>query len=138
LLLLVPKVSRIVYSTCSVHATENEHVVRAALLSDEAVAGPFHLASKDDVLPKWHRRGMPEEMTEPEDAASVIRCSPGEDATNGFFVSCFMRKEAVVPPTTKRKAEADSEAEDEDEGRTADVSIPKRKKKKKKKKSHTT
>lgn len=26
------------------------------------------------------------------DATSVIRCLPGEDATNGFFVSCFIRK----------------------------------------------
>jgi hypothetical protein len=62
---VVPKASRIVYSTCSVHATENERVVCAALLSEEAVAGPFHLASKQDVLPKWHRRGMPNEMAVP-------------------------------------------------------------------------
>jgi len=26
------------------------------------------------------------------DAECVIRCSPGEDATNGFFVSCFVRQ----------------------------------------------
>lgn len=23
---------------------------------------------------------------------AVIRCLPGEDATNGFFVSCFVKK----------------------------------------------
>ena len=26
------------------------------------------------------------------DAECVVRCSPGEDATNGFFVSCFVRQ----------------------------------------------
>ena len=26
------------------------------------------------------------------DADCVVRCSPGEDATNGFFVSCFVRQ----------------------------------------------
>jgi hypothetical protein len=27
-----------------------------------------------------------------DDAECVVRCTPGEDATNGFFVSCFMRQ----------------------------------------------
>lgn len=26
------------------------------------------------------------------DAECVVRCSPGEDAMNGFFVSCFVRQ----------------------------------------------
>ncbi|KAJ7746636.1 S-adenosyl-L-methionine-dependent methyltransferase [Mycena metata] len=121
-----PKAARIVYSTCSVHATENERVVRAALLSDEAAAGPFRLAPREDVLPEWHRRGMPDEMTVPEDATSLIRCSPGEDATNGFFVSCFVRQEVEVSLPNKRKADA----EEED---ASGVAMPKRKKKKKKK-----
>ena len=53
---------RIVYSTCSVHAIEDEHVVRQALKTDEAINGKFKLASKEDVLPMWRRRGIPEEM----------------------------------------------------------------------------
>jgi putative methyltransferase len=60
-----------------------------------------------------------------EDAAALVRCSPGEDATNGFFVSCFVRKEATAASTSKRKAEAG------DEG----AEVPKRKKKKKTKKA---
>src|SRR5882757_791667 len=32
------------------------------------------------------------------DAECVVRCSPGEDATNGFFVSCFVRH-SVGDPT---------------------------------------
>lgn len=56
----VPFVQRIVYSTCSVHATENEHVVRQALKTEEAINGKFKLASRQNVLPAWHRRGLPE------------------------------------------------------------------------------
>jgi 25S rRNA (cytosine2278-C5)-methyltransferase len=38
----------------------------------------------------------------------MIRCSPGEDATNGFFVSAFVRADhAKVKTATKRKAESD-------------------------------
>ncbi|KAJ7056603.1 S-adenosyl-L-methionine-dependent methyltransferase [Mycena amicta] len=113
----VPKATRIVYSTCSVHATENERVVRQALVSEEAKAGPFVLAPRAEVLPTWPRRGMPEEMESPDNAASVIRCSPGEDATNGFFVSCFVRG------SRKRKAEGEEQEE----------TRPRKKKKRKKK-----
>jgi hypothetical protein len=39
-------------------------------------------------------------------ADCLIRCSPGEDATNGFFVSCFVRA-SNREDTRKRKREAD-------------------------------
>ncbi|EIM90969.1 S-adenosyl-L-methionine-dependent methyltransferase [Stereum hirsutum FP-91666 SS1] len=88
-----PSVQKIVYSTCSVHAAENEHVVHQALNSEEAALGHFVLAPRSQVLPSWHRRGLPSDMKSdnPDDADSLIRCSPGEDATNGFFVSCFVK-----------------------------------------------
>lgn len=54
----VPNIQRLVYSTCSIHATENENVVLRALQSSEAKAGNFRLASRDDVIPSWHRRGL--------------------------------------------------------------------------------
>jgi putative methyltransferase len=106
-----PSVTKIVYSTCSIHAIENEHVVRAALKSEEARTGNFKLAAQDEVLPTWHRRGLPEELDNPGDARSLIRCLPGEDATNGFFVSCFTkvlendRRDNPDKPTQKRKSD---------------------------------
>jgi 25S rRNA (cytosine2278-C5)-methyltransferase len=43
-------------------------------------------------------------------ASAVVRCSPDEDATNGFFVSCFARgvvDEGALSSNLKRKADAD-------------------------------
>ncbi|KAL1677689.1 S-adenosyl-L-methionine-dependent methyltransferase [Schizophyllum commune] len=146
-----PSARRIVYSTCSIHATENEHVVREALASEECRTGDFALASRDSVLPTWPRRGMKEEMVESgADAEGLIRCLPGEDATNGFFVSCFVRRmedemedvegsegkkaTAQQPTSKKRKAEdADHTQADETAQEGGTTALAKRKKKKKKK-----
>jgi len=105
LLIPVPRVRKIVYSTCSIHATENEHVVRAALNSDEALSKGFKLASPHQVLPTWPRRGLEDELDSPDDAASLVRCSPTDDGTNGFFVSCFVRPPEVQ--LGKRKTTSD-------------------------------
>ena len=63
-ILPVPAVEKIVYSTCSVHAAENEDVVCQALASDEAHTGKFILADREDVLPTWPRRGIQDNMGE--------------------------------------------------------------------------
>lgn len=57
----------------------------------------------------------------PADALSLIRCSPGEDATNGFFVSCFVKRSH--PVSRKRK---------EITGDCMEADTPKPRKKKKK------
>ncbi|KAF8802546.1 S-adenosyl-L-methionine-dependent methyltransferase [Phlegmacium glaucopus] len=119
-----PNVKKIVYSTCSIHATENEHVVRDALNSDEAKSAIFLLAPQNEVLPEWVRRGYPDEMDSPDQASSLIRCLPGEDATNGFFVSCFMKHSGDV--TRKRKAISVTEAPEV----SASGNRPRKKKKK--------
>ncbi|WFD36191.1 25S rRNA (cytosine(2278)-C(5))-methyltransferase [Malassezia cuniculi] len=58
-----PGLTRFTYSTCSVHDEENEHVVVAALESDEAVKGGWQLAPREQVLPTWPHRGRGEACT---------------------------------------------------------------------------
>ena len=69
-------------------------------------------------------------------AGSLIRCSPGDDATNGFFVCLFMRvtanpgSEDQPSLSTKRKHEAD--------GLELEIpNCPSKKRKKRKKKKNT-
>ncbi|PCH42320.1 S-adenosyl-L-methionine-dependent methyltransferase [Wolfiporia cocos MD-104 SS10] len=122
-----PAVDRIVYSTCSIHAVENEHVVRRALKSEEAANGRFKLAAPNDVLPTWRRRGLAEEMDDPADALSLVRCSPGEDATNGFFVSLFVRENAHASQSPKVESRKRGAEEHDNTARP----VAKRRKKKK-------
>lgn len=60
----VPSVKRIVYSTCSIHAIENELVVRDALQSDVARKNGFRLGKRSEVLGTWRRRGLVEHLGE--------------------------------------------------------------------------
>ncbi|EMD34155.1 hypothetical protein CERSUDRAFT_55626 [Gelatoporia subvermispora B] len=145
-----PSVRRIVYSTCSIHATENEHVVRQALQTEEALGAGFRLAPREQVLPQWKRRGISEEMNSPADAQSVVRCSPDEDATNGFFVSLFVRADETKNNMTDVTAPTHRPNIGEDKGTSTakrkerDVSEvlagpaeDQRRRKKRKKKSHS-
>ncbi|TFK49893.1 S-adenosyl-L-methionine-dependent methyltransferase [Heliocybe sulcata] len=109
-----PGVVKIVYSTCSVHATENERVVCQALKSQEAQTAHYTLAPREAILRDWPRRGIPEEMDDREQALSVIRCRPGDDATNGFFVACFIKASQpdsrdVAAAAGKRKVSSGTE-----------------------------
>ncbi|KZT07718.1 S-adenosyl-L-methionine-dependent methyltransferase [Laetiporus sulphureus 93-53] len=116
-----PSIQRIVYSTCSVHAIENEHVVRKALATDECSKGGFQLADPAMVLPGWKRRGLADEMGNAAEAQSLVRCSPDEDATNGFFVCLFVRVEPedenkLSEIGSRKRGAADSEVEASDAG----------------------
>jgi len=68
---LVPSVKKVVYSTCSVHAIENEGVVRNILNSEECKIGRFRLAPQNEVLATWPRRGSPEELDSPGESLGL-------------------------------------------------------------------
>ncbi|PVG04355.1 S-adenosyl-L-methionine-dependent methyltransferase [Serendipita vermifera] len=132
-----PALQRLVYSTCSIHTIENEQVVLRALESEEARVGNFELATREQVIPTWHRRGtLIEGMDDTTIADSLIRCLP-EDGTNGFFVACLVRKTASL--NKKRKADELDGSKEEVVGlgatqsATQSDSPPSKKKKKKKK-----
>ncbi|WVR00007.1 hypothetical protein IAU59_007149 [Kwoniella sp. CBS 9459] len=108
---------RIVYSTCSIHAEEDERVVLSALKSGVAKERGWAFAPRGSVIPTWERRGRPEEMGGDQDLAQgVIRCLP-EDKTNGFFVACFVRDDpaGLRPALSSTKSKGKKRARDEGE-----------------------
>ncbi|KAL8723954.1 MAG: hypothetical protein Q9166_008209 [cf. Caloplaca sp. 2 TL-2023] len=100
-----PNARRLSYSTCSVYAEENEHVIIAGLQSAEAKQFGWHLLGRDEQiigLKSWPIRGdvkacqgrLTGESTGAEFIAEAcIRCRPGtEEGTQGFFVAAFVRR----------------------------------------------
>ena len=103
--------SRIVYSTCSVHAQENEYVIMKALQSSQAIEGGWRIVLAEEQpsgLQSWHIRGQrsacldalselanKEVVTLVEKVASAcIRCERAtKEGTQGFFVAGFSRSE---------------------------------------------
>lgn len=116
-----PNLRRLVYSTCSIHQEENEGVVMRALSSDIAKSKGWKLATRQDVLPSWSNRGLPEYCNGDQELAnSMIRCEPGGttddttkdatsvdvEATNGFFLACFIRPASNAAKNRKRNERA--------------------------------
>lgn len=109
--LCFPAATRVTYSTCSIHAIENESVVSRALASDAAKRRGWRIMRRDEQpegLKMWKHRGAREEDSdktsslESSDAAPVnlsdeeldacLRCWPGdEEGLGGFFVAGFIR-----------------------------------------------
>lgn len=106
-----PSARRISYSTCSVHAQENEDVVVQALKSDAAHEGGWRIIRRGEQvegMQRWHRRGILKAVRESirrmsgedaldanEVAEACIRCEKSsEDGTMGFFVAGFVKDEA--------------------------------------------
>lgn len=68
-----------VYSTCTIAQEENEDMVRWI---EENL--PFALVSIEDGLPEPLRNGTGKE--------GYLQVLPSRTGTDGFFVSCFVRK----------------------------------------------
>ncbi|MCJ1308495.1 hypothetical protein MMC25_002148 [Agyrium rufum] len=121
-----PSARKVTYSTCSVHAEENENVVVAALQSPVATARGWRILPREDQvsgLRDWVRRGDAAAVDgaikskiwgslEIEKVAEAcIRCDKGTcEGTQGFFVAAFRR----VNDCEMREQ---SYVEDGDEGR---------------------
>ena len=91
-----PRASKITYSTCSIHAEENEAVVLKALASPVAKQHGWALLKRDGQVAgmrNWATRGDPSACNgDREVAEACIRCEKGTgEGTMGFFVAGFVR-----------------------------------------------
>ena len=80
----IPTVERIVYSTCSIYLEENETTVQKILNAHEG----WRLMDchKTEKLAGWAGKGV---CGNKDIDDFVIRLSPEEHNTQGFFVACF-------------------------------------------------
>jgi len=116
-----PRARKITYSTCSIRAEENEHVVVRALTSPVAKKGGWHIlprAAQVSGMNAWHIRGdvnACQEMLSKDDLGDVnvkevaegcIRCEKGTiEGTQGFFVAAFTRNGEDLPSSGELCAE---------------------------------
>lgn len=99
-----PAARKITYSTCSIHAEENESVVQKALASDIAKEKGWKILRRDNQIRgmrEWPVRGSIEACDGDEVVAEgCIRANKGdENATMGFFLAGFVRDQtSTVDP----------------------------------------
>ncbi|MCJ1247112.1 hypothetical protein MMC30_004323 [Trapelia coarctata] len=91
-----PRARKITYSTCSIHAEENEAVVLKALASPIAKQRGWEVLKRDrqvEGMKAWPVRGdLHARDGDAEVAEACIRCEKGtEQGTMGFFVVGFVR-----------------------------------------------
>lgn len=91
-----PNARKITYSTCSIHAQENEHVVMKALQSDVAKSRGWQILKRGDQvhgMREWPVRGVPEYCDGDTSIAEGCIRSYKDDGQGvmGFFVAGFVR-----------------------------------------------
>ncbi|ESZ96911.1 hypothetical protein SBOR_2705 [Sclerotinia borealis F-4128] len=99
-----PAARKITYSTCSIHAEENESVVQKALASDIAKERGWKILRRDNQIRgmrEWPIRGSVEACDGNKVIAEgCIRANKGDEhATMGFFLAGFVRDQtSTVDP----------------------------------------
>lgn len=115
-----PAVKKITYSTCSVHAEENEHVVLKALQSDVAQQRGWRILprhSQVSGLQSWPVRGQPDVCDGNQDIAEACIRAYKDDGRGvmGFFVAAFTREDGhagTVPSKPSSMAAPDESESD--------------------------
>jgi 25S rRNA (cytosine2278-C5)-methyltransferase len=92
-----PSAHKVTYSTCSIHAAENEDVVLKALASPLAQTRGWRLLRRDEQvrgLREWPVRGLKEACGGADDIANAcIRANKDDEhGTMGFFLVGFVRE----------------------------------------------
>ncbi|KAI9811683.1 MAG: hypothetical protein M1832_000717 [Thelocarpon impressellum] len=132
-----PAARRITYSTCSIYAQENEHVVAKALSSPIAMDRGWRMLRREEQVAGargWNARGDAHALIETEGgeqiAEACIRCNKDDgQGTMGFFVAAFVRDEGIPKglqtPTEEHAGKGGEDVEEwqgfssADEGRSA-------------------
>ncbi|KAK9862723.1 hypothetical protein WJX84_008837 [Apatococcus fuscideae] len=78
----LPKLKRLVYSTCSSHSIEGEEVIEKVMPLANQLG--FHL---EGPFPSWHRRGHKQFP----DGKLMVRADAKLDRTDGFFLALFSK-----------------------------------------------
>ncbi|KAG4432599.1 hypothetical protein IFR05_011924 [Cadophora sp. M221] len=91
-----PAARKITYSTCSIHAEENENVVRKALASPVAKQAGWRILKREEQIrgmKEWPVRGSQEACGGNDELAeSCIRANKDDEhGTMGFFLAGFVR-----------------------------------------------
>lgn len=124
-----PAAHKITYSTCSVHAEENEHVVLKALQSDVGKRRGWRVLPRDaqvNGMQTWPVRGQIEACDgDSQVAQSCIRAYKDDGrGVMGFFVAAFARDldvDASSQPYTKKKKSKKGKATVKDQNGQEDV-----------------
>lgn len=133
-----PSATKVTYSTCSIHAEENEQVVLKALASNVAKENGWRIMQREhqvEGMKKWERRGDPKALEGMDELLSdvgispevlneaCIRCERGTDeGTMGFFVAGFVREpDAVSGQNGQVSSREQGQAEENEEGDGNDV-----------------